>query len=111
VQYCGRGHQAADWPNHKALCKNIGRKREELQAEQEEERMFSALAGRMSTALPIGADAAVLLTLGHAELDVGTRLAVDSGLGHIPEITKNAKCPLLGVTDFAPASFLRLGRE
>jgi hypothetical protein len=76
VQYCGRDHQAADWPNHKALCKNIGRKRAELEAEQEEERMFSALAGNMSTALPMGADAAVLLKLGHAELDVGTRVVV-----------------------------------
>jgi hypothetical protein len=73
--------------------------------------MFSALAGSMSTALPIGADAAVLLKLGHAELDVGTRLAVESGLGHILEITKNAKSSMLGVADFAPASFLRLGRD
>jgi hypothetical protein len=40
--------------------------------------MFSALAGSMSTALPMGADAAVLLKLGHAELDVGTRVVVVS---------------------------------
>jgi hypothetical protein len=63
------------------------------------------------SALPMGADAAVLLKLGHAELGVGTSLAVESGLGHILEITKNAKSSMLGVADFAPASFLRLGRD
>jgi hypothetical protein len=47
----------------------------------------------------------------HGTTEVGTRLAVESGLGHILEITKNAKSSMLGVADFAPASFLRLGRD
>jgi hypothetical protein len=89
---------------------DIGRKRARLEAKQEEECMFSALAGSMSTQLPMGADADVLLKLGIAELEVSTRLAVKSGLNHIHEITKNEKSAMLGIADLAPASFLRLSR-
>jgi hypothetical protein len=95
-----------------------------LEAEQEEERFFSAMDGRFSTTLSmgtafdafdtsfaIGADLGRLLRLGHAELEVGTRLGVESGLNHILEITKDAKDTMLGIADFAPASFLCLGRD
>ncbi|ORY03678.1 hypothetical protein BCR34DRAFT_545017 [Clohesyomyces aquaticus] len=114
VQYCGRDHQAADWPIHKALCKKIGKYKAELQAERDEEAMFSSLAGRLDPALVKhckGGDVDVLLKLATAELELDTRLAVQSALGHVLAMTRNAKTSMLGTADLPIACFLRLGQD
>jgi hypothetical protein len=70
VQYCGREHQANDWPAHKVVCKDIGRARMELEAEQAETAAMDALAGQFAATLPGGTDIDALLKLAMLDLRV-----------------------------------------
>jgi hypothetical protein len=111
VQYCGREHQVADWPEHKNICKKVSRAGLELLAEQEEAAALDAYAGRFAAALPGGADLDVLLKLATLELEVNNRLGIQQGLSHVLEMTKSAKTVMVGTADLAPVCFLRLGRD
>lgn len=72
---------------------------------------MDAFVGQFAATLPGGSDMDLLLRLATTELEVNTRLAVQSALGHILEIHKDAKSPMLGIANLVPACFLRLGRD
>jgi hypothetical protein len=112
IQYCSRPHQVEHRPIHKGICKRIGKAKLVLKAEEEEEKMLNAVAGK---AFPAWAQSGTtldpLLKLATAELEIDTRLAVQAGLNHVLEMAGLSKTNMLGTADLAVPCFLRLGRD
>jgi hypothetical protein len=104
----GRDPHVIDWPQHKDICKKVGRARYELEAEEAEEATLDAYAASLSTILPGGSNVDSLFKLAMLGFEVDTRLSVRNGLGNVLRMTERHKSPMLAMADLALANFLRL---
>jgi hypothetical protein len=109
--YWGRDPHVIDWPQHKDICKKVGRARYELEAEEAEEATLDAYAASLSTILPGGSNVDSLFKLAMLGFEVDTRLSVRNVLGNVLRMTERHKSPMLAMADLVPANFLCLGLD
>jgi hypothetical protein len=116
VFYCGREHQASHWPQHKDDCKAIKKTRTTLTAEIEAlnndpDKPFDTGVGYLwkihETRAYMGARHAHAGVL----LQVMNRTAVQSALDHFLDMLRLNRSDNMGLRDFIPALYLRLGKD
>ena len=121
VFYCSCEHQAADWPQHKQTCKPIKITRNTMAAEVDrlimpDSRMFRGRPFENSVGHfwgIVGTRDYMRARYGHVEalLKVKNRTAVQVALDHLLDMLHLNRSDNLGLRDFVPALYLRLGRE
>ncbi|TVY93130.1 hypothetical protein LAWI1_G002742 [Lachnellula willkommii] len=121
-RYCGREHQTVDRDNHKKACKGIKKALQDLDEEEQKLRafpgdfmtpanVFENNAGQFWGIVGTRPYMSSRFALVEALLKVKTRAAVQSCLDHVMDILRLCRSDNLGVRDFAPALFLRLGKD
>jgi hypothetical protein len=122
IFYCGRNHQASDWPQHKQTCTPIKKTRNKVATEVD---LLNAMPDSwMFRAKPfensVGHFWGIVDTrdymrarYDHVEalLKIKNRTAVQTALDHLRDMLRLNRSDNMGLRDLVPALYLRLDRE
>ncbi|KAF1976927.1 hypothetical protein BU23DRAFT_15559 [Bimuria novae-zelandiae CBS 107.79] len=116
VHFCGQEHQRKYWPEHKIVCKKIGKARKELEVKQKNARdtmtdMMGIDAASIMGRKADGNHRREQLRLAGQILEIPTHVAVETALDHMIDLRNLPISSNCDVLEMVASCLIRLGRD